>query len=209
MPLLLSAQHAPEGYTGTVRPFLQQNCMACHSAAAKVADVNVEALMTGAVADDLDLWDLVARKIRTGEMPPAGFPKPEESQVKAVSGWISAELERIERATPPNPGNVTAQRLNRAEYNNTVRDLFGIDIRPADDFPQDDSGYGFDNIGDVLSLSPVLMEKYFSAAQKVVRTAIFGPEPMQPQLVRHQPPYREYPLSDDPLFDYGQSGRPR
>ena len=201
-PGLLTAQ----GYDQTVKPFLQQNCLACHSEAAKVADVNVEALMEGAVAEDVDLWEKVAHKIRTGEMPPAGFPKPEESQAKTVSSWISAELDRIERATPPNPGNVTAQRLNRAEYNNTVRDLFGIDIRPADDFPQDDSGYGFDNIGDVLSLSPVLMEKYFAAAQKVVRTAIFGPEPMQPQLVRHQPPYREYPLSDDPLFDYDESG---
>jgi hypothetical protein len=82
------------------------------------------------------------------------------------------------------PGRVTARRLNRTEYNNTIKDLLGVDLRPADDFPQDDSGYGFDNIADVLSLSPVLMEKYFSAAERVARQAIFGPPSVQPTLTR-------------------------
>ena len=84
--------------------------------------------------------------------------------------------------TPPDPGRVTARRLNRTEYNNTIRDLLGVDLRPADDFPQDDSGYGFDNIADVLSLSPVLMEKYMSAAERVARTALFGPPTLKPTL---------------------------
>ena len=79
---------------------------------------------------------------------------------------------------------VTARRLHRTEYNNTVRDLLGVDIHPADDFPQDDAGYGFDNIADVLSLSPVLMEKYVSAADKVTRTALFGPPVLKPTLTR-------------------------
>src|SRR5467141_2035736 len=83
-----------------------------------------------------------------------------------------------------NYGRVTARRLNRVEYDNSVRDLLGVDLHPADDFPQDDSGYGFDNIGDVLSLSPVLMEKYLTAAEKISRTAIFGVEPLKPTLVR-------------------------
>jgi hypothetical protein len=82
------------------------------------------------------------------------------------------------------PGRVTARRLNRAEYNHTVRDLLGVDIRPADDFPQDDSGYGFDNIADVLSLPPVLMERYLSAAETVSRRALFGPPPLAPMLTR-------------------------
>lgn len=82
------------------------------------------------------------------------------------------------------PGRVTARRLNRTEYNNTIRDLLGVDVRPADDFPQDDSGYGFDNIADVLSLSPVLMEKYISAADKVARLALFGPPLLEPTLTR-------------------------
>ncbi len=70
---------------------------------------------------------------------------------------------------------MTARRLNRTEYNNTIKELLGVDLRPADDFPQDDSGYGFDNIGDVLSLSPALMEKYVTAADRVARRALFGP----------------------------------
>ena len=76
-----------------------------------------------------------------------------------MARWLTDELARIDRVTPRDPGRITARRLNRAEYNNTVRDLLGVDLRPGDDFPQDDSGYGFDNIADVLSLSPALMEQ--------------------------------------------------
>src|SRR5579863_4078936 len=83
------------------------------------------------------------------------------------------------------PGRVTARRLNRVEYNNTVRDLLAIDFQPAADFPADDSGYGFDNIGDVLSLSPILMEKYLSAAEKIANAPIHPPPPPQPTMVRH------------------------
>ncbi len=82
------------------------------------------------------------------------------------------------------PGRVTARRLNRTEYNNTVSDLLGLDVRPADDFPQDDSGYGFDNIADVLSLSPVLMERYLSAAERITRLALFGPPSLEPTVSR-------------------------
>jgi hypothetical protein len=88
------------------------------------------------------------------------------------------------RETSSDPGRVTARRLNRNEYNNTIRDLVGVDVRPADDFPQDDSGYGFDNIGDVLSMSPALMEKYVTAAERVARLALFGPAPMKPTVTR-------------------------
>ncbi len=102
-------------------------------------------------------------------MPPLEEPQPTEHQRQAVATWLARELARIDRVTPPDPGRVTARRLNRTEYNNTVRDLLGVDLRPADDFPQDDAGYGFDNIGDVLSLSPALMEKYVTAAERVAR----------------------------------------
>src|SRR5579872_4274712 len=83
------------------------------------------------------------------------------------------------------PGHVTARRLNRAEYNNTIRDLLAIDFQPAADFPADDSGYGFDNIGDVLSLSPILMEKYLAAAEKIAKAAIFPPPLPQATMIRH------------------------
>jgi hypothetical protein len=106
----------------------------------------------------------------------------------------------------PDPGRVTARRLNRAEYNHTVRDLLGVDLRPADDFPQDDSGYGFDNIGDVLSLSPVLMEKYLASAERVARTAVFGHELLKPTLVRHRASGQRIIPSPVPLLDYDLTG---
>ena len=102
-------------------------------------------------------------------MPPLEEEQPPEEQRQAVATWLARELERIDRATPPDPGRVTARRLNRTEYNNTIKELLGVDMRPADDFPQDDAGYGFDNIADVLSLSPVLMEKHVTAADRVAR----------------------------------------
>ena len=92
-----------------------------------------------------------------------------------ITGWIEAAFARQDAQAAPDPGRVTARRLNRVEYDNTVRDLLGVSLRPALDFPQDDSGYGFDNNGDVLSLSPALMERYVTAAERVARAALFGP----------------------------------
>ena len=171
-----------------IQPFLAKNCSACHNAKQKAGGLNVDAL--AGVAQNRDTWEAIARMVGTGQMPPPGLPRPDRAQSQSVTGWIERELDRIDAAAKPNPGRVTARRLNRAEYNNTVRDLLGVDFKPADDFPQDDSGYGFDNIADALSLSPVLMEKYLSAAEKIVRTALTGPERFKPTVVRHQPPYR-------------------
>src|SRR5439155_14898085 len=154
------------------------------------------------LTDDHERWAEVVKKLRAREMPPEEEPQPAEHQRQSVAGWLSRELERIDKLTPPDPGRVTARRLNRTEYNNTVRDLLGVDVRPADDFPQDDAGYGFDNIADVLSLSPVLMEKYVSAAERVARAALGGPGDLKPTLVRLQPPSAKIEPSVTPLFDY-------
>ena len=99
-------------------------------------------------------------------------------------------FDRADSALKPEPGRVTARRLNRSEYNNTIRDLLAVDFSPTNDFPQDDSGYGFDNIGSALSLPPQLMEKYLAAAEKITQLAIFGPGVVKPTVVRHQPVYR-------------------
>ncbi|MGI8992393.1 MAG: DUF1592 domain-containing protein [Bryobacteraceae bacterium] len=175
----------------TVQPLFAKYCYACHNGKIKSGALNLEAYTTAAsVARDRERWETILRKIQTGEMPPKGTPRPNPADIKFVTGWIESEFERADASAKPEPGRVTARRLNRAEYNNTVRDLLGVDFHPADDFPQDDSGYGFDNIGDALSLSPVLMEKYLSAASKIARAALFGPEILKPTVVRHQPPYR-------------------
>lgn len=171
--------------------FFETRCFACHNAGLKSGSVDLQALVSGGMTEDSrDTWLTVAHKLAAGEMPPPGTPRPPQDEVKRAAQWITDEIARVDSLVEPDPGRVTARRLNRAEYNNTVRDLLGVDLSPADDFPADDSGYGFDNIADALSLSPVLMERYLTAAEKVVRAALFGPPAIQPTVVRHQPPYR-------------------
>src|SRR6267378_2744614 len=131
-----------------------------------------------------ELWERVETKLKTGEMPPKGLPRPDEQQIKAVTDWIDNEFAQADRKRKPDPGRVTAHRLNRFEYNNTIHDLLAVDFQPANDFPADDSGYGFDNIGDVLSLSPLLMEKYLAAAEKIAKAAIAADPLPKPSLVK-------------------------
>ena len=184
--LAVASPPAPAPSLGqTVWPYFAKNCVACHDAQSKAAGLNLDSLRgAGSVAQSRETWDSVLRKIRTGEMPPKDSPQPGPAETSEAVRKIESGLEQADRAAPVNPGSVTAHRLNRAEYNNTVRDLLGIDLRPADEFPQDDSGYGFDNIGDVLSLSSSQMEKYVAASEKIARVALFGSEPLQPALVR-------------------------
>ena len=175
----------------TTSTFFAQSCTSCHNAKAKAGGLDLQSLgHAGSVVDSVkrnrETWESIVRKVRNGEMPPPGSPKPNAAQIKAVTQSIEAELERVDRLAASDPGRVTARRLNRAEYNNTVHDLLGVNIRPADDFPQDDSGYGFDNNGDVLSLSPSQMDRYLLAAEKIARTAVFGPEKLKPTLIRHE-----------------------
>jgi hypothetical protein len=191
---------AADGFDQVVKPFLAQNCFTCHGNEKHKRDLNFEAIASAqTLLDDHDRWETVVQKLRGREMPPDDEPQPPEHQRQAVAAWIAEQLARLDRVTPADPGRVTARRLNRAEYNNTVRDLLGVDLQPADDFPQDDSGYGFDNIGDVLSLSPALMEKYLTAAERVSRAAIFGLPKLAPTLTRlrsngrRTPDAREFP----------------
>jgi len=185
----------------SVQPFLARNCYGCHNAELLSGGLNLEAFTTAAsVAQDRDHWEHVLEKVKSGQMPPKGVPRPDQAEAKAVTDWVAAELDRLDRAAPPDPGRVTARRLNRAEYDLTVRDLLGVNFRPADDFPQDDSGYGFDNIGDVLSLSVVQMEKYLQAAETVARTAVYGPQSAKATMIRVQPPLRRRPGDPDQLI---------
>ena len=182
-PILTPA--SADGFERTVKPFLARTCIECHGNEIQKRDLNLEKMTTvDSLLEHRERWDDVVQKLREREMPPADEPQPAEHERQAVAAWLARELARIDRVTPPDPGRVTARRLNRAEYNNTIRDLLGVPLRPADDFPQDDSGYGFDNIADVLSLSPALMDKYLSAAERVARHAVFGPPVMTPTLIR-------------------------
>lgn len=164
---------APDDFGTVVQPFLKKNCELCHNDKGKVGGLSLSDFHSRKdVQSHRDLWERIATRIQNGEMPPKGMPRPSPSDIVTIAGWIDHTFEDVDRSTPPDPGRLTAHRLNRFEYNNAIQDLFGIDFKPADDFPADDSGYGFDNIGDVLSLSPVLMEKYLTAAERISRQVI-------------------------------------
>ena len=170
-----------------VRPYFAKNCASCHNSEAKAGGLDLKSLRgADSVTRSRESWESVLRKIKTGEMPPKGSPRPLDAENKSTIQRIENAFDRLDRSAAPNPGAVTAHRLNRAEYNNTVRDLLGVDFHPADDFPQDDSGYGFDNIGDVLSLSSSQMEKYVATSEKIARTALFGADALQPTIARHE-----------------------
>ncbi|MBC7806954.1 MAG: DUF1587 domain-containing protein, partial [Akkermansiaceae bacterium] len=191
----------------TAWPFFTENCVACHNSETKSGALDLSSLRrANSVTPSRETWESVLRKIQTGEMPPQGSPRPDPAKIKALSLRIEGEFDRADKAAASDPGSVTAHRLNRAEYNNTVRDLLGVNFRPADDFPQDDSGYGFDNIGDVLSLSPSQMEKYVVASEKIARTALFGPDPLQPTLIRHEEGGRMIIASDAVPARYDATG---
>ena len=207
-------EHAPPAsetsaaaFDTAVRPFLFQNCYQCHNDRRSKGDLSLKQFQgPGAVVADPNTWEKVLLKIRTGEMPPEDEPRPPAWQVAAVARWIDEQIEEADRTMIPDPGRVTIRRLNRTEYNNTIRDLLAVDSRPADDFPQDDTGYGFDNIGDVLSLPPVLMERYLVAAERVVREALHGLPAMKPTLVRRQPRARHIPPRERPPASYDATG---
>lgn len=188
--LSLCSAARPAGFETQVQPFLAKNCAGCHNAKLKSGELDLTQYRDGSALNDRELWERVLNKVQTGEMPPKPLPRPKQDDVSAVTAWLEGELARMDREVPPDPGRVTARRLNRTEYNNTVRDLLGVRFRPADDFPADDSGYGFDNIGDVLSLSTVLMEKYLAAADRVTRKALALDPPPKPTVERYKAEYQ-------------------
>ncbi len=171
--------------------FVEKSCAGCHNASVKSGDVDLKSLQTAKTFDqDREIWEKVVDKLKTGQMPPPGVPRPLEATTKSVTHWIETEFDRLDRMVTPEAGRVTARRLNRAEYNNTMRDLLGIDIRPADGFPADTAAFGFDNISDALNLTPALLENYVDAAERVVRTALFGPERRKPAAIHYSAPVR-------------------
>jgi hypothetical protein len=152
-----------------VQPVVAKYCLTCHNADKKRGNVNLEQFKDEAAAlKNVKLWEKVADNLRSATMPPQGKPQPTTQELDALNTWIDVAVFKIDCDGPKDPGRVTIRRLNKAEYNNTIRDLLGINFTPADDFPADDVGYGFDNIGDVLSMPPILLEKYLAAAEKVV-----------------------------------------
>jgi hypothetical protein len=157
-------------------PLVKAYCVDCHSEAESTAGLNFEKYVDAeSILKDRKLFIRAIDALRKEEMPPEDGLQPPSDERMAMMELMHEAAHRIDCSGDPNPGSVTIRRLNRTEYKNTIRDLVGVDYQPADDFPGDDVGYGFDNIGDVLSLPPLLLEKYLSAAHDISERAIAAP----------------------------------
>ncbi|PCJ51258.1 MAG: hypothetical protein COA73_17930, partial [Candidatus Hydrogenedentota bacterium] len=162
-------------YADDIYPFFEEYCFSCHSERRHKAEVNLEAVTElSAIGEHPEMWERVVAMLDSGQMPPEKKDQPEDADRAAIIAFIDAELDAATQAMQPDPGHITAQRLNRQEYDNTIRDLLGEKKNFSRVFPVDDSGYGFDNIGDVLTVSPLLMEKYMSAAEEIIERAMTG-----------------------------------
>ena len=159
-------------FRSDVKPILSDFCFDCHADGAKKGGVELDAFKTDAdLLNNRELWFNVLKYVRSDVMPPSKKPHPSAEQKLAILNWIKSDVFQIDPAHP-NPGRVTVHRLNRAEYRNTIRDLMGVDFDTTGEFPSDDSGFGFDNISDVLTLSPMLLEKYLQAADAIVSKSV-------------------------------------
>lgn len=165
------AQTSATSFAKDVQPLITKYCSKCHGNSSPSAGLNLSIFKTeDQVLSKREQWGRVARNVSSGHMPPLGAPKPTTTERQKIVEYIDKLLSKD--CDVRDPGRVTIRRLNRTEYNNTIRDLLGVPFTPADDFPADDVGYGFDNIADVLSISPLLMEMYLKAAETVSEKAI-------------------------------------
>ena len=180
------AQRAAEVSTSQILDnTLQQYCVVCHNETLRTADFSLEGVTASELSSHTGALEKVLRRLASGEMPPTGMPRPSESVRFELVSWLEARLDE-HASDNPNPGSPAIHRLNRAEYSNAIRDLLGIDLDHSEDLPADDSGYGFDNIGDVLTVSPLHIEKYISAARRASRLAV-GTLTPKPIVERYAP----------------------
>jgi hypothetical protein len=180
--ILCAAPVAASDFGPDAVAFLQKHCTACHGEKKKSSGVALHTVTDDAsVLKNRKTVAAALRMLEAREMPPSGKPGPTDAEIEAFTKAVAKTFDAADRTGKADPGRVTVRRLNKTEYANTIRDLVGVDFNPAEDFPADDIGYGFDNIGDVLTLSPVLMERYLAAAEAIVQRAIVPNPPKVPQ----------------------------
>src|SRR5262245_7845150 len=214
---LTEAEQARQ-FNQTIRPFITSYCVGCHSGSAPAASFDIQryAAMESVVAD-LGHGALIAGKLSAKEMPPGKAKQPPEALRRQVLAWIAAVRKHEARKHPDDPGPVPARRLSNAEYNYTIRDLTGVDLRPAREFPIDPANQaGFDNSSESLTISPALMSKYLDAARRVAEHLVlkpegftFGPAPMLAETDREKYPIRRivafYDRQPTDFADYFQA----
>ena len=167
----LSALTIPD-YEKEVLPILEEHCYDCHGEGVSKGKVSLDEFANEeAMLADTHLWMHVLKNVRGALMPPPDKDRLSAEEVNTLISWVKFGALKLDPAAP-DPGRVTLRRLNRKEYSNTIRDLMGIEFRADEEFPADDTGYGFDTIGDVLSISPLLLEKYMQASEEIVAKAV-------------------------------------
>jgi mono/diheme cytochrome c family protein len=164
-----TATASPDAYRQT----LDRYCVTCHNQKTKTAGLTLDTMNLADVPAHADVWETVVRKLRTATMPPPGMPRPDETTAAALAGWLEEELDRA--ATLPHPGRALLHRLNRAEYGNVIRDLLDLDVDVTSLLPADDAAFGFDNNADLMTVSPALLERYLTAADRVSALAVGDP----------------------------------
>ena len=166
-----AAAHAAAQTEAPSRALLDRYCVTCHNERLQTAGVMFDRVDVDRADLHRELFEKVARKLRSGQMPPPGRPRPEPAAIDAFVTALEAELDRV-GAAAPDPGRVASHRLNRTEYVNAVRDLLDLEIDGEALLPSDMAGFGFDNNADVLAMTPALMDRYITAATKVSRLAV-------------------------------------
>ncbi len=157
-----------------VRAVLDRYCVSCHNGRLRTAGLALDALGVEQVGGHAEAWEKVVRKLRARAMPPAGRPRPDQATYEAVASVLETALDRA-AADHPNPGRTATHRLNRSEYANAIRDLLDLEVDGRALLPPDDADLGFDNMADILSMSPARLERYLSAARRIARLALGDP----------------------------------
>jgi hypothetical protein len=155
---------------------LSQYCLTCHNQRVKSGGLALDAVLSADPSVHPDVWEKVVRKLKAGEMPPAGLPRPDQASLTALINGLTGEMDAAARRSPY-AGRPVVRRLNRNEYGHAIRDLLAIELPVADELPQDGIAAGFDNIGDALSMSPLLLERYLKVARRVSELAVGTSDP--------------------------------
>jgi hypothetical protein len=171
---LVSAAEAQTSAVPDYSVFLKQYCITCHNDKLKTGDLTLEQLDLAHLDRAADVWEKAIRKLRVGMMPPQGSPQPASNARAGLVSWLQSSLDRA-AVEKPNPGRPLVHRLNRTEYANAIHDLLALDVDSSSLLPPDDAAYGFDNVADVLGVSPVLLERYVSSAGKISALAVGDP----------------------------------
>ena len=159
-------------FSQSIQPILKEHCYECHAEGANKGKVSFDEFGSEReLMDKRELWVATLKNVRAGLMPPAKNQRPSVEEIARLESWIKKDALGLD-LNNPDPGRVTLRRLNRNEYRNTIRDLMGFDYKVEEELPPDDTGYGFDNIGDVLTVSPLLLEKYMQAAETITAAAV-------------------------------------